>query len=119
MSTHVRVERSPVGNTTAEIPHDADDDNARLQACRSSLHTDIRSDVGRWPRAPQGRSTRGSQFIAPLLAQITLKLSGQRHQRNKSNKYGVIHFSLFIKLRFLIPPIGYRSASGNAAFYRR
>lgn len=75
MSTHVRVERSPVGNTAAEVPHDADDDNARLQACRSSLHTDARSDAGRWPRAQQGRSARGSQFIAPLLARnyVTVK----------------------------------------------
>lgn len=119
MSTHVRVERSPVGNAAAEVPHDANDDNARLQACRSSLHTDARSDAGRWPRAPQGRSARGAQFIAPLLARNYVTGKWARYQRNKSNKCGVIHVSLFIKLRFLIPPIGYRSASGNAAFYHR
>lgn len=94
MLTHVRIERSPVGNTAAKVPHDADDDYARLQACRSSLHTDVRLDAGRWPRGPQGRSTRGSQFIAPLLARNYVTVKWATHQRNKSNKCGVIHVSL-------------------------
>lgn len=37
--THVWVERRPVGYAPAEVTHDADDDDARLQARRSSLRT--------------------------------------------------------------------------------
>lgn len=42
ISTHVWVERRPVGYTAAEVPHDADDDDARLQTGRPSLRTPSR-----------------------------------------------------------------------------
>lgn len=37
--THVWIERRPVGYPTAEVAHDADDDDAGLQTGRPSLRS--------------------------------------------------------------------------------
>lgn len=65
-STHVRVERRPVGDAAAEVPHDADDDDAGLQRGRPSLHT--RKGHAALARGPSQYTKQKLRFQVPLVA---------------------------------------------------
>lgn len=44
--THPALQRGPGGDPGAQVPHDADDDDARLQPIGSRLETQARGGAG-------------------------------------------------------------------------